>query len=91
MGGSPPHSCRGRSQFRFTLQFQTQNRLRLIAELEPVLLNCLESEVGVWNEFSFLIESPKSVDVAVVRHLRHEVVTKFIGKLTKKTFSLGYR
>jgi hypothetical protein len=81
----------GKEPIPICFQFQTQKRLRIIAEPEPILLNRLESEVGVWNEFSFLIESPKSVDVAVIRHLRHQVVTKFIGKLTKKTFSLGYR
>jgi hypothetical protein len=40
----------------------------------------------VRKEFPLLIESTKSVDEGVVRHLRHQLVAEFIGKLAKKFF-----
>jgi hypothetical protein len=51
----------------------------------------LGSDVGVGNEFPIMIESSESVDEAVVGHLRHQLVTKFIGKLPKKLLPISVR
>ena len=53
--------------------------------------SCIDSELEVGNEFPILIKGPKSVDEAVVRHLRHQLVAEFIGKLAKKTFPLSFQ